>query len=209
LNPILVFLPCGLAAYLAGAIPFGYLVARARGADIRALGSGNIGATNVWRNLGRVPGALTFLADAAKGFAPAFVFPAVAARWNAADPVALGALCACLAVVGHNWPVFLRFSGGKGVATTIGALLGFAPAAVGVMLCAWLAVFLPSRYVSLASMAGVLALAASSWLLYRGQGPLRPAALTLLAAMAIWRHRANIRRLIEGTEHRVAFRGSR
>jgi glycerol-3-phosphate acyltransferase PlsY len=194
---------CGLLAYLLGAIPFGYLIARARGVDIRRMGSGNIGATNVWRTLGKGPGMATFACDALKGFLPAFVFPELAARWAGTDRATLGIACACLAVAGHNWPVYLGFRGGKGVATTVGALLGVAPAAVGVMLAAWTAVFLASSYVSLASLVAAGVLAASGWFFYFERGLLLPVALSLLAAMAAWRHRANFRRLIQGTENRV------
>ena len=199
-----------LAAYLLGSIPFGYLVARWRGVDIRRHGSGNIGATNVFRVVGKGWGILTFILDFAKGFVPAFLFPWCARRL--ALPVngdALAVAGACLAVAGHNWPVFLRFKGGKGVATSAGALLGIAPAAVGIGLAVWLLAFVLSRYVSVASILTAAAAAMSAWWLYfRQDDPdtwLRPGALTLMAAVIIARHKGNIQRLCQGTEHRFAL----
>ncbi|MBM4143345.1 MAG: glycerol-3-phosphate 1-O-acyltransferase PlsY [Lentisphaerae bacterium] len=192
------------ASYLLGAVPFGYLVGRARGMDVRLAGSGNVGATNVWRTAGRTAGLVTLLADAAKGFIPACGFPMLAAARGAGDTTALGVLCACLAVAGHNWPVYLRFKGGKGVATTMGALLGIAPAALGVMALVWLVLFAATRYVSVGSIGGALALSAAGWLLYfRERGWILPAALTALGLAAVWRHRGNIRRLLKGTERRM------
>lgn len=187
-------------AYLLGAVPFGYIVARANGVDIRSVGSGNTGATNVWRSVGKGPGLVTFLCDALKGFVPAFCFPLIAGHFVEQAPSALGAVCACMAVAGHNWPVFLRFKGGKGIATTIGALLGIAPASVGVMLVVWILLFAITRYVSVGSIGGAVALAASSWFFYLDRGLAVPIALTTLGVVAIWRHRSNIRRLMQGTE---------
>jgi acyl phosphate:glycerol-3-phosphate acyltransferase len=201
-----LFALCGLLAYLSGSVPFGLLIARARGVDIRKVGSGNIGATNVFRSVGRGAGVLTFLLDLLKGFVPAFLFPLLLRP--ALGPVAaqaLSVLCACLAVAGHNWPIFLRFRGGKGVATSTGALLGLAPQAVLAGLATWVAVFLLTRYVSVASMLAAVAVAVAAWLVEREHGLLVPAALTLLAVVAILRHRSNIERLRAGTEHRFTF----
>jgi len=197
---MIIYLLSALIAYLLGAVPFGYIIARVKGVDIRSVGSGNPGATNVWRSVGKGPGAVTFLCDALKGFVPAFCFPLIAAGFLDHDPRALGVLCACLAVAGHNWPVFLRFKGGKGIATTIGALLGVAPAAVGVMLAVWIALFAVTRIVSVGSVGGAVALAVSSWFLYLDRGLVVPVALTALGVVAIWRHRSNIKRLVQGTE---------
>ncbi len=199
----------GVAAYLLGAIPTGWLVARARGVDIRAVGSGNIGATNVMRALGTGWGIVVLACDALKGFVPVFLFPRLAALNAGAGGSRLGMSLAyaCLAVAGHVWPVFLRFRGGKGVATSAGAMVGLAPQAAGAALLAWLATFLAGRYVSLASIVGAVAAAGSAWYFYGGEGWLRPAILTLLAVITIWRHQANIGRLLRGAEHRVAFRG--
>ena len=198
-------------AYLAGAVPFAYLVARMRGVDIRTVGSGNVGATNVFRAVGKGWGILTFVLDAAKGLIPALVFPALAARWTGqpAHP-ALGLAYGAAAIAGHNWPVFLGFKGGKGVPTSAGVLLGAAPAAVGIGLALWIVVFVAGRYVSVASIAAAAAVAGAGWWLYAGEGPWRPAALSVLGVLAIVRHRSNLRRLAAGTEHRFSFgrRGS-
>ena len=200
------------ASYLLGALPFGFLIARMRGVDIRTVGSGNIGATNVFRTLGKTWGILTFLCDCLKGFLPAFVFPHLARRAGIECGAALPVLYGCLAVIGHNWPVFLRFRGGKGMATSAGALLGIAPAAMAVGLVAWIGVLAATRYVSIASMAAAAATAAASWALHSFSstpGILVPCALTGLAVLAVWRHKGNIGRLIKGTENRFAFRRKR
>ena len=129
----MIYSVCGILAYLLGAIPFGLLIARARGVDIRAVGSGNIGATNVFRAVGKGWGILAFACDALKGFIPVSVFPLLAKTLGAFDGDAvLPLVCACLAIAGHNWPVYLRFKGGKGVATSVGALIGLAPVAAGI-----------------------------------------------------------------------------
>ena len=186
-----------LAAYLLGAVPFGLLIAKSRGVDIRQVGSKNIGATNVLRSVGKPWGILTFACDALKGYLPAAWFPALAgsaAGW-------LGMACALAAILGHNFPVYLRFMGGKGVATSAGALLGLAPAAMGIGLVVWAALLFAFRYVSLASIVAAVVVPAAGWWLYRGS-PLLPGFLTALGALVIVRHRANIQRLRAGTENR-------
>jgi glycerol-3-phosphate acyltransferase PlsY len=208
MSTITRFLLGGTGSYLLGAIPFGYLVARLKGVDIRAVGSGNIGATNVFRCVGKPWGLLTLLCDALKGFAAAFVLSRCA--FGPAHPARPWATVAfgCLAVAGHNWPVTLRFRGGKGVATSAGALVGIAPPAAAVGLAVWLGVLLLTRYVSVASMASAAAIAAVSWIAFasgRIDSPLVPAALALLAAAVIWRHKTNIRRLQQGSENRFRF----
>lgn len=206
-----MFAACGLASYLLGAVPFGFLVARARGVDIRRVGSGNIGATNVARCVGKAWGALVLLADAGKGYTAAGVLPALAARIvpDATGTGALSLVCAALAVIGHNWPVYLGFRGGKGVATSAGALLALAPRAMLTGLAAWIVLLLSTGYVSVASMGTAVVVCAAAWILYARGGLLLPAALTLLAALAIWRHGGNIRRLVNGTENRFALPWSR
>lgn len=197
---------CGLAAYLLGAIPFGYLIGRARGMDIRKVGSGNIGATNVFRCVGKSWGTLVFILDMGKGLAAAVV-PGLWASTvgEGLEYSTLGLLCGCLAIVGHNWPVYLGFKGGKGVATSAGVLLGIAPAAVGIGVAVWLLAFLSTRYVSVASMLAALAVAGGGWMMYGGDSKALPAVLTGLAILAVWRHRGNIRRLMNGTENRFDF----
>ncbi|NCC51832.1 MAG: glycerol-3-phosphate 1-O-acyltransferase [Spartobacteria bacterium] len=192
-----------VAAYLLGSIPFGLLVTRMKGIDIRKEGSGNIGATNVFRVAGKGLGITTFLLDFLKGFVPAFVFPLLFNVLSAENtPGLLGLFCGCAAIVGHNWPVFLKFKGGKGVATSAGMLVGIAPAAVGVALIVWILLFAGTRYVSVASIAAALAVAVSAWFFYASSGYAIPIALSILAALVIWRHRSNIRRLCKGEENR-------
>jgi glycerol-3-phosphate acyltransferase PlsY len=190
-----------VASYLLGAIPFGFVIARARGVDIRTVGSGNIGATNVWRFIGKKWGALVYLLDMAKGYASAALIPTLAAGIAGIETSAqLGLACGLLSVAGHNWPIYLKFKGGKGIATTAGVLLGVAPAAMGLGIAAWLVVFLASRYVSLASILAALTVAASGWFLYDAR--LLCGVLTVLGGFAVWRHRGNIQRLVSGSEHR-------
>lgn len=191
------------AAYLLGAVPFAFLVARARGVDIRTVGSGNVGATNVFREVGRGWGVLTFALDAAKGALPAGLgLPLIAALGGPELAPAWNLGFGAAAVAGHTWPVFLGFKGGKGVATSAGMLLAAAPAAVLAGLAVWAALFALTRYVSLASIGAALAVPAAGWALYGAAEPARPAVLTALGGLIIWRHRSNLARLREGTEHR-------
>lgn len=184
-----------IVSYLFGAIPFGLLVARSRGIDIREKGSGNIGATNVFRVVGKGWGIFTFTLDALKGFIPAFVFPMLGnldGEW--------GVLFGLTAIIGHSFPVYLKFKGGKGVATSAGMLLGVAPLAVGVGLLVWIICLFVWRYVSLASIAAAATIAGVVWIIDKGW--IINIALTALGAMVIWLHRANIKRLLNGTENR-------
>jgi glycerol-3-phosphate acyltransferase PlsY len=192
-----------LAGYLLGAVPFAFLFARLKGVDIRTVGSGNVGATNVFRSVSKGLGIATFAADALKGFVPAFFFPMLAERWACLEAgPGLGLLSGCAAIVGHNWPVFLKFKGGKGVATSAGMLLGVAPASVGIGLAAWILVFVATRYVSVASIVAAVAVPAAAWWMNVRGARWLPAVLTVLGALIIWRHRSNLRRLVRGEEHR-------
>ncbi|HQQ92530.1 MAG TPA: glycerol-3-phosphate acyltransferase, partial [Kiritimatiellia bacterium] len=140
----------GAAAYLLGAVPFGFLIAKTRGKDIRTLGSGNIGATNVFRAVSKPLGLLTFALDFLKGFCGVTLIPMLAERATgvAAAGMGLAVFCGAMTVIGHNWTCFLKFKGGKGVATSAGLLLGLAPAGEGIAFAVWLALFLATRYVS-------------------------------------------------------------
>ena len=214
--PVIV---AALAAYLLGAIPFGWIVARSRGIDIFTVGSKNIGATNVARCVGKGWGVLTFVLDCLKGYlACAWIAPLVfwifAQAGHPVDPApsatafaGIKLLCGVASVIGHSFPVFLKFRGGKGVATSAGLLLGIAPAACGIAFAAWLVVFLIGRYVSLASIAAALVLAVVAWVLpaYRAVGLWLPIVLTALALLVVVRHHANIGRLIHGKELRFEF----
>jgi glycerol-3-phosphate acyltransferase PlsY len=189
------FAVCIVLAYLLGAVPFGLLVAKSRGVDIRKQGSGNIGATNVFRCIGKGWGIFTFALDALKGFVPAFVFPRVAGL----EPE-LGVWLGLAAIIGHSFPVYLRFKGGKGVATSAGMLLGIAPLAVGIGFLSWALCMVVSRYVSLSSIVAALAVGVAAWVL--DYGMVVNVAMSGLSALVVWLHRANIKRLLSGTENR-------
>lgn len=203
--PFWVSAATALAAYLLGSIPTGYLVGRARGVDIRSVGSGNIGATNVMRVLGKPIGILVLLADALKGGLATGLLPGLTAGWtgaaSGATPEWLQILGGVSAILGHNYTCWLRFKGGKGIATSAGVLVVLMPKAFAVCLGVWLLVFALSRIVSLASIAAAVALpialiafGRSLTLILVGAG---------LGALAIYRHRSNIQRLLAGTEPRV------
>jgi len=203
----MVIMAFGGLSYLLGAIPNGFLIAKVRGIDIRKVGSGNIGATNVYRSISKSMGILTFALDALKGAIPALWFP-----WQAAHcaqsplPLWLPLLFGGLAIAGHTWPVYLKFKGGKGVATSAGALIGIAPAAIGIGVLCWLIALVTSRYMSVASIVAALAVPATSWWLYRADGLALPITLTALGVLIIWRHKGNIQRLTNGTENRFEFK---
>jgi acyl phosphate:glycerol-3-phosphate acyltransferase len=191
-----------LGGYLLGSLPFGYwLPLLFRGDDIRAHGSGNVGATNVFRIYGRRLGSVVALLDVAKGFAAALL-----GLW--AGGALIGVLAGAAAMAGHARPVFLRFQkGGKMVATAGGAALALAPLAAVCCVALWLAVFLVTRYASLASI--VTALALVVFVLLFGY-PWPVAAFAAAGATAvILLHRHNIRRLVGGTEHRFELRRPR
>ena len=190
-----------VAAYLIGSIPFGLLIAKTKGVDIRTQGSGNIGATNVLRCLGKPLGITCFALDVLKGLLPALLFPTLGNILcpDAVDP-SIGIIVGVFAILGHNFPIFLHFKGGKGVATTAGVLLGIAPLAVGIGILTWAIVFFASGYVSLGSILAALAVILTGWV--AGYEIVTASTLTLLGALAIWRHRSNIQRLIKGTENR-------
>ena len=199
-----------LAAYLIGAIPFGYLIYYAlTKQDVRKLGSGNIGATNVGRLLGFRFFILVFLLDVHKGLLPTIGLPWLFARLGWDAPTDLPVLAAVGAILGHNFPVYLGFKGGKGVATSLGALLALQPVACGAAAVAFFAVFLPSHYVSLSSMTGGVAFAATYFLRTAEPWSREHRAMSLLAIAAvvllIVRHRKNVGRLLKGTENRIEF----
>ncbi len=200
---VMAFLLTALAAYLLGSIPTGYLVARWKNIDITQVGSGNIGATNVFRILGRGPGIFVLLTDAAKGALSVLFLPGLAALVAGVGSPWLAALAAVCAVLGHNFTCWLRFKGGKGIATSAGALAALVPAAFLVIFITWIVVFALGRYVSLASIAAAAVLPFATAFTIQGELRWPLVGLTsLLAFLAIWRHRPNIRRLLDGTENR-------
>lgn len=187
---------CILLSYLAGAIPFGVLLSRGSGIDIRSQGSGNIGATNVARLLGKKMGLITLLFDIAKGFIPIFCTALVVQ----ADPnrTLILALSGAATVLGHMFPVYLRFHGGKGVATALGLFLYLAPWAVALVLLVFLATVRFTGYVSAGSLVGAASM--PLWLLVLGGKPWK-IALAVFVVLMIWiKHKDNISRLLKGTE---------
>ncbi len=190
-----------VGVYLVGAIPVGFIVARlAGGIDIRRAGSGNIGATNVLRTVGKWAGVLTLLGDIGKGYL------AVAAARQLGPEPAWAASGAVLAIVGNCWPVFLRFRGGKGVATGFGAFLNLTLLATAPAALVWLVVAASFRYASLASVLAWLCLPLGVVAL--GYGWPAAAAALIAAAIIIGRHHGNIRRLVSGTEPRLGERAT-
>ncbi|MGH7593247.1 MAG: glycerol-3-phosphate 1-O-acyltransferase PlsY [Gemmatimonadales bacterium] len=190
-----------VGCYLLGSIPTSYLVLKAfSGADLRTIGSGNLGATNLYRALGWKFAVPVGGFDALKGAIPV----AVVGPW-AGLGVAGSLVLGTVAIIGHVFPVFMNFKGGKGVATSAGVVLGLAPAAFAASLAVWGLVLAISGYVSLASIVAAVTLPVAIWLLQ----PSRREMVLWFAALAvaiIWLHRANIRRLWNGTEHRFGRR---
>jgi acyl phosphate:glycerol-3-phosphate acyltransferase len=190
-----------VGAYLIGSIPFSFLVARLWGiGDVRQVGSGNVGATNVMRNAGWRPGLLALLLDATKGAVAAVLATRIG------GPDLLPPLAAVAAVVGHLFPPWLRFRGGKGVATGAGAFVPIAPTAVLGALVVFGAVAGATRYVSLGSVCGAAALAALLFA-FEGRGPVAAAGL-VVALLVVAKHRDNLARLLRGNERRLGSRPS-
>ena len=185
-----------IISYLIGSIPFGYLVARIwKGVDIRQLGSGNIGATNVWRNLGPVAGILALTGDTCKG-----VLAVILARKLGNDTTVLLASLAVLG--GHSYPVFLKFKGGKMVATGLGVLLATTPKVALVGLVIWLVFVGVSRYVSLGSIAAAVSVPVTMLVL---KEPWQVIVFGIIASgLAIYKHSSNIKRLLNGTENKIS-----
>ncbi len=195
MNLWLVLLPI---AYLLGSIPFGYLLVRfVRHQDIREVGSGNIGATNVLRSGSKGLGIATLLLDLLKGFAAVIL-----ARHLAPSNYDLAVATAVAAVLGHVFPVWLRFHGGKGVATALGVFLALVPAAALISLGIFLAVVLLSRFVSLASLIAAAVMPVAGIALAPVRSPVVIGGFLFLALLIIVKHHANIRRLLAGTENR-------
>jgi acyl phosphate:glycerol-3-phosphate acyltransferase len=188
-------------SYLLGSLPTGYLAGKLRGIDIRAVGSGNIGATNVFRALGKTAGSIVLAIDAFKGLASCRFVPML---FSSAPSEKLRIAAGLAAIIGHNYTCWLRFKGGKGIATSAGVLLGWLPLSLAIVLSLWLLIFALSRYVSLASIAAALALPLAVWLTH---GSSRMIGISVLVGgLALYRHRANIQRLLNGTEHRFGLK---
>jgi glycerol-3-phosphate acyltransferase PlsY len=217
--PVLVYIIVALVAYLLGSIPTGFLVAKAKGIDIRAVGSGNIGATNAMRVLGKPAGIFVLLADALKGFAACFVGALICvwfdSHYTGLRPTNVSAttngqmmwdrftiIAGIFAVLGHNYTCWLKFKGGKGIATSAGVYLALAPWAVLVALIVFILAVLLTRYVSVGSIASAIALPAAVWVM-TPHATLLGIVTTALGLLAIYKHRTNIKRLMAGTENRL------
>jgi acyl phosphate:glycerol-3-phosphate acyltransferase len=190
-------------SYLLGSIPFGYLLVRIfRGEDVRRSGSGNIGATNVSRQ-SPVLGVITLMLDALKGSAAVALAAYLSGPRGASKPYELISLAALFAVLGHMFPIWLKFRGGKGVATGLGSFLIIAPKAVLIAAGIFFVVVLLFRYVSLGSIASVAAFPVVVWLLHEyGNAWLALAFMSMASLLIVARHHENIRRLLAGTENR-------
>lgn len=189
-----------LIGYLLGSLPFGWLVARAKGVDIFKAGSGNPGATNVKRVLGSKAGNTVLVLDILKG-AAATAWPLIP-MLAAPQPMVLELIGVAAAVIGHSFSIFTKFRGGKGVATAAGGLFVLIPLACAIAGATWVVVFFAFRYVSLASIMGAVAVITASWLL-----PYHVAVsviASVLGGFVILRHHENIKRLLNGTENKFA-----
>ena len=204
---VLAWLLAGLAGYLPGSVPAGFIAGRMKGIDLREVGSGNIGATNALRNLGTGIGIAVLIFDALKGLLPCLFFPGLLMclfpEGSAPAPESLGLVVGAAAILGHNFPCWLRFKGGKGIATTAGVVGGLAPIPFAVCLGSWILFLAVTRYVSLASIAAAVALpiAAAAWPsdTENRYGLLFWICL-FLGVMAVWKHRSNLQRLRQGIE---------
>ena len=191
-------------SYFIGSIPFGFIVARvAKGIDIRQAGSGNPGATNVWRVMGKKYGILVFILDMMKGFLPVLIFDYVMSGQSRS---LYTILCGVGVILGHTFPVFLGFKGGKAAATGCGVFLWLAPLPLFISVSAWLLTTFISRYVSLGSMVSTVVLIISIMLLNNepfGSGLSLTLFSIFISLFLIFRHKSNIKRIINGTENKI------
>jgi acyl-phosphate glycerol 3-phosphate acyltransferase len=214
LDNLWISYPLGcLLGYLIGSIPFGYLVYYGvKGIDVRTVGSGNIGATNVGRNLGFRYFLLVFALDVLKGFVPTYGVPLGLKILGTSPPADLPVFVALASVLGHNFPVYLRFKGGKGVATSLGSLLALDPIACAAAAVGFFVVFFLTRYVSLSSIAGALAFAAGHFAQTAQPWNKENRAMSILSitipVLLLVRHHKNLRRILAGTEPKVSLRRS-
>jgi len=203
MHPVLALFLSVLAAYLIGSFPTSYILTRAiKGVDIRASGSGNAGATNVLRTVGKVPAIATLIIDIAKGyFVVAFLANFFYRYGIDLDINFYRGLLGLVAVCGHIWPVFLKFKGGKGVATTLGVGLAIAPGVLGVSFILWIAVFFLSSFVSLASIAALVAFPVISVIM--GLPIYTIIFSVLICSVSIFKHKDNIERLLKSQENKT------
>jgi glycerol-3-phosphate acyltransferase PlsY len=204
------FIVAAVGAYLLGSLPSGYLVARAKGIDIRSVGSGNIGATNVFRALGKKLGILVLVLDGIKGYAACvWLCDLLIPRFAGADywGLEIRVTAGVAALLGHNYTCWLRFKGGKGIATSAGVLAALVPWSLIIILSVWIITVVLTRYVSLASVFASAALPVAALVTHENKGSfLMFLVLTAMTTLAIYRHRANIKRLLNGTESRIQLK---
>ncbi len=185
-----------LTAYLIGSVPTSYIMGRLHGIDLREHGSGNLGGTNAYRVMGATAGVPVVLIDATKGFVPAYFFPAL-------DGSAIGDLAllyGLAAIAGHVWSIYMRFRGGKGVATGVGVLVALAPTSALIGLLVWIGVVAITRYVSVASISAATLVPLTAWLTDESRSTVLFSAA--VAILVWWTHRGNLTRLARGQEHR-------
>ncbi|HYV29234.1 MAG TPA: glycerol-3-phosphate 1-O-acyltransferase PlsY [Candidatus Eisenbacteria bacterium] len=198
------YIVVALTAYLLGSIPTGYLVARAKGVDIRSLGSGNIGATNVFRVLGKPAGIAVLVFDGLKGFAACAWMSDLIIQFFKVPPdetVYLRLAAALAVILGHNYTCWLHFKGGKGIATSAGVLAGVVPWSLVIGLAIWIIMCAVTRYVSVGSLAASVTLPFTTWLTTKNWT--LTAVTAAMSALAIYKHKGNIQRLLKGTENRL------
>ncbi|MEI6034835.1 MAG: glycerol-3-phosphate 1-O-acyltransferase PlsY [Verrucomicrobiae bacterium] len=209
------YLAASIIAYLIGSFPSGYLAGRACGVDLQQVGSGSTGATNAMRVLGKKWGYAVFASDLLKGVLAVLAGFALAGvpQWRGPAPVHVAVLASFFVIIGHSFPVWLRFKGGKGIATSAGIMLTLFPLAVFLSgLLVWLVLFFATRFVSVASLGSAVALPSAAILLmifgrpgemvFGTCDPVLVVISVLMGSLAIWRHKGNIQRLAAGTEKR-------
>lgn len=190
-----------IISYFIGSILTGDIVAGLKKVNVRAHGSGNVGATNVFRSMGALYGALVLVGDAAKGI----IAVLIGGMFGKAYGMELAILAGIIAIVGHNWSIFARFKGGKGIATSLGVAIGLTPLTLIILFPVWLGFFLFTRYVSLASIIAVTIYPVGVFFFYPGELQKLVFAV-VLAILGIYRHQANIGRLWRGEENKISFK---
>lgn len=202
MNNYIVWAVWVLGAYLTGSIPFGFLIGKSRGVDVRTVGSKNIGATNVYRTVGHKWGFLAFFCDFLKGCAPTLLCASFSREtwWTPELPVAVGLAC----VIGHTLTCFMKFRGGKGVATAFGMLMALCPVLVSLAFLLFVVTVWISHYISLGSCLAAGAMAIAIWFDWPKEYVLLlKIVMTLLGVFIIYKHKSNIQRLIQGNENRI------
>ncbi len=199
---ILKIIVVSVVSYLIGSITTGDVIARIKKVNLRGQGSGNVGATNVYRTMGYTPGIIVLVGDTLKGVI-AVILGNIIGKVNGFD---INILTGVLAIIGHNWPVFAKFKGGKGVAVTLGVAIAMTPATLYILIPVWALVFVCFGYVSLASLITVFCYPFMVYGFYQNENYIYKIIFAVIVAiMMIYQHRSNISRLIKGEEHRILY----